>query len=115
MKNIEELKKEQAETKSKLVELVEFVNSEEYYTLTPSEKNIIGQRRIALEMYLNSLTKGIYDKDNSTLDLGSAMWPILMTSMFTGPSSFSPSSKADDLKKLLDEKDFEVKEEKDEQ
>lgn len=114
MKDIEALKKEQAETKSKLVELVEFINSEEYYTLSPSEKSIIGQRRIALEMYLNSLTKEIYDKEGSTFDVSSAMWPLLMSNMFTSSSSFGSSSGLEYLKKQLEEKDFEVKEESDE-
>ena len=110
MKDIESLKKEQAETKSKLVELVEFINSKEYYTLTPSEKSIIGQRRIALEMYLNSLTKGIYDKDGSSFDISSAMWPLLMSSIFTSSSSFGSSSSIDILKKQLEEDDFKTKE-----
>ena len=110
MENIESLKKEQAETKSKLVELVEFINSEEYYTLSPSEKNIISQRRIALEMYLNSLTKGIYDKEGSTFDVSSAMWPLLMSGIFTSSSSFGSSSSIDTLKKQLEEDDFKAKE-----
>ena len=110
MKDIESLKKEQAETKSKLVELVEFINSEEYYTLTPSEKSIIGQRRIALEMYLNSLTKGIYDKDGSSFDMSSAMWPLLMSGIFTSSSGFGSSSSIDTLKKQLEEDDFKAKE-----
>ena len=108
------MKKEQAETKSKLVELVEFINSEEYYTLSSSEKNIIGQRRVALEMYLNSLTKGIYDKEGSTFDVSSAMWPLLMSSMFTSSSGFGSSSGLESVKNQLEENDFEVKEEYDE-
>ena len=110
MKDIESWKKEQAETKSKLVELVEFINSEEYYILSPSEKSIIGQRRISLEMYLNSLTKGIYDKEGSTFDVSSAMWPLLMSSMFTSSSGFGPSSSLESLKKQLEEDDFKAKE-----
>jgi hypothetical protein len=102
MKTIEELKQEQFDAKAKLHELVEFVNSEEYYSLSQSEKNIIGQRRIALEMYLNSLTKNLYDKEGSTFDISSAMWPLLMSSMFTG-SSFGSSSGVDYLKNHLEE------------
>ena len=107
MKTIEELKQEQYDAKAKLHELIEFINSEEYFTLTQSEKNIIGQRRIALEMYVNSLTKNIYDKEEGSFDISSAMWPLMMSSMFTG-SSFGPSSSVDSLKKQLEEEDFKV-------
>jgi hypothetical protein len=107
MKTIEELKQEQYDAKAKLHELVEFINSEEYFTLTQSEKNIIGQRRIALEMYVNSLTKNIYDKEGSTYDISSAMLPLMMSSMFTG-SSFGSSSSIDSLKKQFEEGDFKV-------
>ena len=104
MKTIEELKQEQFDAKTKLHELVEFINSEEFYSLSQSEKNIIGQRRIALEMYLNSLTKDLYDKEGSTFDTSNAVWPLLMSSMFTG-SSFGPSSSIDSLKKQIEDDD----------
>lgn len=112
MKTIEELKKEQAETKSKLVDVIEVINSEEYYTLTPSEKGLIAQQRVGLEIYLGSLTKQLYDKDGCLFDASNAMWPLLMSSMFTNPLS-TPSS-TDTLKNDLSEKDFEIKEETDE-
>ena len=107
MKTLEELKQEQYDAKAKLHELIEFINSEEFYSLSQSEKSIIGQRRLALEMYVNSLTKNIYDKDGSSYDISSAMLPLMMSSMFTG-SSFGSSSGIDSLKKQLEEEDFKV-------
>ena len=112
MKTIEELRKEQAETKEKLVEIIELINSEEFYSLSPSEKNLIGQQRIGVEICLNSLTKRIYDREGCTFDMSSAMWPLLMSNMFS--NTFSSSSSADVLKKDLDEKDFDLKPEADE-
>ncbi len=102
MKTTEELKQEQYDAKAKLHELIELINSKEYYSLSQSEKNIIGQRRIAIELYLNSLTKNIYDKEGSTFDLSGAMWPLMMSSMFSG-SSFGSSSGTEYLKKKLEE------------
>ena len=107
MKTIEELKKEQYDAKAKLHELVELINSDEFYGLSQSRKNIIGQRRIALEMYLNSITKEIYDSEGSTFDMNSTVWPMLMSSLFTSSSSFGGTSGASKLKEELSEKDFE--------
>ena len=107
MRTVEELKQEQYDAKAKLHEMVEFINSGEYYSLSQSEKSIIGQRRIALEMYVNSLTRNIYDKDGSSYDASSAIFPLLMSSIFTS-SSFGSSSNIDSLKKQLEEEDFKV-------
>jgi hypothetical protein len=112
MKDIESLKKEQYDAKAKLHEIIELINGEEYYILTPSEKSLIAQQRVGLEIYLGSLTKQLYDKEGSTFDASSAMWPLLMSSMFTSP--FGSTSGLESLKKQLDEKDFEEKEESDE-
>lgn len=112
MKTVEELKKEQAEIKERLVGVIELINSVEYYSLSPSEKNLIGQQRVGLEIYLNALTKSIYDKEGCTFDTSSAMWPLLMSSMFS--NSWSSNSSIDSLKRVLDEKDFDVKPESDE-
>ena len=107
MKSLEELKKEQYDAKAKLHELVELINSDEFYDLSQSRKNIIGQRRMALEVYLNSLTKEIYDSEGSTFDMSSAIWPMLMSSIFTSSSSFGNTSGANKLKEEFSEKDFE--------
>ena len=107
MKTIEELKKEQYDAKAKLHELVELINSDEFYNLSQSRKNIIGQRMVALEMYLNSLTKEIYDSEGSTFDMSSTIWPMLLSSIFTSSSSFGSTPDTSKLKEELSEKDFE--------
>ena len=106
------MKKEQYDAKAKLHEIIELINSEEYYALTPFKKSLMAQERIGLEIYLSSLTKQLYDKDGCSFDASSAMWPLLMSSMFTSP--FGSTSGLESLKKQLDEKDFEEKEESDE-
>ena len=103
MKDIESLKKEQYDAKAKLHEIIELINNEGYYTLTPSEKSLIAQQRVGLEVYLNSLTKQIYDKDSCSYDASSSMWPLLMSTMFTSPFG---SSSMESLKKQLNEDDF---------
>ena len=105
MESLEQLKKEQYDAKTKLHELLETINSEEYYTLTPSERNLINQRRMALEMYVNALSRSVYDRDSYSFDASGALWPLLMSGVFSNMNTM-PSS-VDTLKKALDEKDFE--------
>ena len=92
MKNLEELKEEQYELKAKLHDMVEFINSDGYFTLSPREKGLIGQQRAGMEMYLNALTNRIYSKDEFSFDATVAMLPMLMSTMFTGSSSLGSSS-----------------------
>ena len=48
MKSIEDLKKEQYDAKAKLHELIEVMNSEDFYKLSSSEMSLIGQQRTGL-------------------------------------------------------------------
>lgn len=108
MWNIELLKKEQAETKQKLVDIIKYINSEEYYMLTQSEKTIIGQRRLALEMYLNSLTKSVYNRGDTVADFASSLWFFLMSSLFSSSNSWSTSSNYENMKIPFQETNSEV-------
>lgn len=112
MKTVEELKQEQYDLKAKLHEVVEFINSEEYFTFSPREKGLINQQRAGMEMYLNALTNRIYSKDDYSLDASSLLWPMVMGSMFSSSSGFGSTSA---LKDSLKESDFETKEESNEE
>jgi hypothetical protein len=111
MKTIEELKIEQSELKAKLHELVEIINSEEYFGLSPREKGLLGQQRAGMEMYLNALTNRIYSKDDYSFDASSLLWPMMMGTMFSSSSGFGSTGY---LKDQLKVSDFETKEEQDE-
>ena len=104
MKSIEELKQEQYDLKAKLHELIEFINSEEFFALSPREKGLIGQQRSGMEKYLNALTNRLYGLDVFSFDASTAMWPMLLGSMLGGSSFGSPSANAaEDLKKVIEE------------
>ena len=100
MKDLEKLKKEQADLKEKLVRLIEFINSEEYFTLDETEKSLLMSQRVGMEVYLNSLTQRIYGARK--LDVSSSMLPLILMSMF---NPFSPSPSSVDLLKEQLEKD----------
>lgn len=92
MKDLEKLKKEQADLKEKLVRLIEFINSEEYFTLDETEKSLLMSQRVGMEIYLNSLTQRIYGVRK--LDPCGSMLPLMLMSMF---NPFSPSTLTDQL------------------
>lgn len=111
MKSTEELKKEQYDLKAKLHEVIEFINSEEYFTLSSRVKGLIGQQRVGMEMYLNALTNRIYCEESYSFDVSSTIWPMMLGSMFSSSSFSTTPSKATDM---LKESDFETKEKQDE-
>ena len=98
------MKQEQYDLKAKLHEMIELINSEEFFNLPQKDKGLINQQRTGMEIYLNSLTRRIYGKD----DLSSStdtMWLSLLMGMMSTP--FAPPASS------LTEKDFEKKEEED--
>lgn len=106
MKDLEKLKKDQAELKDRLVELIAFINSEEYFTLDETEKSLLMSQRVGMEVYLNSLTQRIYGARK--LDISNSMLPLILMSMFN-PFSSSPSSSVDVLKEQLEKDQSEEK------
>jgi len=105
MKDLEKLKKEQAELKERLVEVIDLINSEEYFTLDETEKSLIMSQRVGMEVHLNSLTQRIYG--TRKLDVSNSMLPLVLMSMFN-PFSPSPSS-VDLLKEQLEKEQNEEK------
>lgn len=102
MTNIEELKKKQPEYKESLQEVIDFINSKEYFDLPQREKNLVSQYRMGLEMSVNALSNLTYG-DMFTFDAGTNMiLPFLLSGMTSG---FGTSSGAEYLKKELEEDD----------
>lgn len=55
------LKIEQQETKEKLAKLMDYINSEEYYKLSPNRRLLLKNRKLCLEMYLGVLNMEVYE------------------------------------------------------
>jgi len=87
--------KEQAEVKERFVRLVDFINSEEFYTLSPNTKQILKNQKIAMELYLNVLNTRVYEDVDSIIvpDYG---YLQMMGNMFGG-SMFGPNPNALDF------------------
>ena len=113
MKSIDELKQEQYDLKEKLHEVVELINSENYFKLSEGERGLISQQRVGMELYLSCLTKRIYGSPNST-DASNMIWLSMLWGMFNTPSVGKSDSK-DYLNNILKESDFETKEKSNEE
>ena len=74
---------EQIEVKDKLAKLVDFINSEKFYKLSPNNKLILRNQKIAMELYLNILNMRVYEDIDSIVvpDYG---YLQMMGNMFGG-------------------------------
>jgi hypothetical protein len=103
--------KEHSELKEKLIRLVNYTNSEEYFKLDPIKKTLIDQYKISTEISLSNLSQLLYgDSINSSMDSSSVILP-LMLAMMKGPSGFSPTSS--DAVFTMPTKEIEAPEEED--
>ena len=57
----ERLIEEQQELKEKLSKLTEFMNSEEYYKLSPNNRLVLKNQKIAMELYLQVLNMRVFE------------------------------------------------------
>ena len=84
MKTIEELKQEQYDVKAKLHEIIEFMNSEEYFSLNEARKKMYTNLKIAVEMYLKCLSTMVHeDLDNHVVNIPDFTWVGAMMGMLT--------------------------------
>ena len=105
MKNLEELKSKHQEFKKLLVDTVEYINSEDFFNLTSSEKNFVNQFRVGVEVTTNALTNLSFGDILSYDYGGSLAFPMLFTSMFShcGYGSSPSSSAVSELSKIIEE------------
>lgn len=62
----EKLVKEQAELKKKLTKLTDFINSEKFYALSTNHRQLLKNKKMAMELYLNVLNMQVFeDVDNA--------------------------------------------------
>ena len=61
MENKEKLIEEQKELKEKVSKLTEFMNSEEYYKLSPNNRLILKNQKIAMDLYLQVLNTRVFE------------------------------------------------------
>ena len=88
--NKEKLSKQHAELKEQLAELVDFINSEEYYGLSDSKKQLIATQLVGMEITINAMSVRLWGNQTTP-----SSWSPLMMSMLgmlMTPSSFGTPS-----------------------
>ena len=98
--NNEKLEREHAQLKESLAELVDFINSEEYYRQSDVEKQLIATQRTGMETYLNALSLRLWGDTTCSSSISSIL-PLLMSTMIL-PSLGSTSPSATYLKEELE-------------
>ena len=97
--NKEKLEKEHAELKERLAELVDFINSKEFFELNDVEKQIVSTQRSGMEIYVSALGLRLWGENARDASFPS-MLPMLMSTMLI-PTLSSTSSSATYLNDAL--------------
>lgn len=94
MKDNKQLVNEQAQLKDKLIKLIGFINSDEFYKLSENNKTLLNNQRIGMEIYLNCLNARLYeDIDNVVVtNLG---WMSTISNIFTSGFNFTELNKSE--------------------
>lgn len=88
----EKLELEHAHVKERLAELVDFINSKEYYKQADKEKQLIATQRSGMEMYINALSLRLWGKSECSPSFSSIL-PLLMSTILL-PTISNPTPSA---------------------
>lgn len=83
----ERLIKEQKELKERVVKLVDFMNSEEFFKLSEKYRQVLINQKIGMDIYLNALNTRVFDdiEKANVPNLGFlGMFGSIMTNPFGG-------------------------------
>ena len=85
-KERESLLKERDELKAKLVDFVEFINSDKCQKLAAGHRSLLMTQKVSMELYLDILNKRLFDDvENAregTFSLVSLMLPMMLNAPF---------------------------------
>jgi hypothetical protein len=98
----ERLIKERDELKERFIKLVEFINSDKFYELSPNNKQVLKNQKIVMELYLSVLNIRVFeDVDKIVIpDLGfmQMMGQALSGNGFSFPKSDGTYALKEDVK-----------------
>ena len=101
MKDLKTMEKKQYDLKASLHELVEFMNSKEFFAMNETRKKMYTNLKVAIEMHLKCLSILVHENlDSPIVNIPDFSWIGIMMGMFTPPSFNTPKTE-------LKEADFE--------
>lgn len=80
---------EHIQLKKDLEELVDFINSADYYKLNEHEKQLIATQRCGMEIYMNALSVRLWGNGDTWQGCQSSVLPLLASLLFM-PSLNTP-------------------------
>ena len=105
MKNYKEnLIEEQKELKEKVSKLTEFMNSEEYYKLSPNNRLVLKNQKIAMDLYLQVLNTRVFEDVDKIYIPDYALMHVFGTA-FSGNFGFGNTNSFNQLKESTDKVD----------
>lgn len=102
--NKEKLIEEQRELKEKLSKLTEFMNSEKYYKLSPNNRLVLKNQKIAMDLYLQVLNMRVFEDVDKIYVPDYALMQVF-GSAFSGNFGFSNTNSFNQLKESTDKVD----------
>ncbi len=106
----ERLLEEHKQLKERLVKLIEFMNSEKYYSFDDNTKAVFTKQRAGMEIYLSALNVRVFGDPKKYSNSSDLMTLFYMTMLNTNAFTPSKSPEMEKLEKLMDE--IPVKDEK---
>jgi len=100
----ERLIEEQKELKDKLSKLTEFMNSEDYYKLSPNNRLVLKNQKIAMDLYLQVLNMRVFENVDEVCVPNYALMQVFGTA-FSGNFGFGNTNSFNQLKESTDKVD----------
>jgi hypothetical protein len=97
----ERLIEEQKELKEKVSKLTEFMNSEDYYKLSPNNRLVLKNQKIAMDLYLQVLNTRVFEDVDKIYVPDYALMYVFGTA-FSGNFGFGNTNSFNQLKESTD-------------
>lgn len=87
---------EELETlKDKYTKLVNYINSEDFYTLSPNNRKLINNQKVLLESYINILSTRLYGDIDNSIVTDYSMFGLLLSTVWGSGNSLFNNNNAD--------------------